>query len=76
MKVVIGVEQDPRVQFTIEIDSLDNLPDVITLPDGSLVTQRGRYASPGNNYSYQRVTSQMIFSGEIKEWVKYSGLKG
>lgn len=72
-KVIIGVEQEPRVQFSIDVDEL---PDSIQLPDGSLVILQGKYASPGDRWCYRRVRSQMIFAGPVFDWVQYTGLTG
>ncbi len=74
-KCIIGVEQEPSIQFTIEADP-NNMPQMIILNDDEKLILVGRYASKGNNYSYCRVFNILNYYGEIKEWVKYSDLKG
>lgn len=76
IEIVIGVEQEPRVQFTIELKEGEKLPDLIRLPDGSLIVQRGRYLSPGDRYSYSRVAPPVDFNGPLKEWPEHTVLKG
>lgn len=75
MKCVIGVEQEPRIQFTIEADT-KNMPKLIILNDGEKLVLSGRYASKGNNYKYDRVTKIYQHTENVKEWVQYSGLTG
>jgi hypothetical protein len=76
IEVIIGVEMEPRVQFTIVVDSLDEMPDAIALPDGSVVVLSGRYLSPGDRYCYKRVKRSMIFSGAVKDWPRLVKLTG
>jgi len=75
-KAIIGVEQFPRVQFTIELAEGETMPSLITLPDTSLIVYAGKYASPGERYMYKRVQSHMIFSGPVREWKEHIGLEG
>jgi hypothetical protein len=74
VKCIIGVEQEPRIQFTIEADP-DNMPDIIKFNYDTYMLV-GRYASQGNNYHYRRVTNIYNFEGPAREWIQYSGLKG
>ncbi len=75
MKCIIGVETEPRIQFTIDADPA-SMPDMIILKNDDQLILVGRYASKGNNYCYKRVLKIHSYSGEVKDWVKYSGLKG
>ena len=76
-EIVIGVEQEPRVQFTLPCGP-DGPPTLILLPDGTHIVKVGRYASPGDHYCYQRVDApaRLPASVVVSPWVKYSGLKG
>lgn len=77
MKVIIGVEQEPRIQFTLAHEEGYKLPDIIKLKDGSLLVLVGKYASPGNKFSYRRAEIRELTSFvEIKPWVQYTKLTG
>lgn len=75
MKVIIGVETEPRMQFTIEADP-NNMPDLIALPNRQLLVKVGAYASSGYNFAYRHVNETLNYDGEVKDWIRYSGLKG
>lgn len=74
-KLIIGVEDEPRMQFTLDGDPA-NPPQIIALPHGKLLMLVGRYASKGDSYHYRHVTNPVIYYGEIKEWIKYRVLTG
>lgn len=73
-KVIIGVEEKPRVQFTMDVG--DELPTLLRLPDGSLIVHRGKYASPGERHSYRRVNEPVDVAVPVKEWAEYTSLEG
>jgi len=72
--IVVGVEQEPRVQFKLAING--EPPGAIRLPDGSVIALRGKYASPGNNYSYFRIeiVEPSFVDGDIIRWEKNTKL--
>lgn len=73
-KVIIGVEEEPRVQFTMMVGN--DLPALLRLPDGSLIVHRGKYASPGERHAYRRVNEPVDVTVPVKAWVEYAGLEG
>jgi hypothetical protein len=75
MKCIIGVEQEPRVQFAIDADP-EHMPDLIILNNGDKLVLVGKYASPGQTYSYKRVEHTYHTETVTKEWVRYSPLVG
>lgn len=75
VKCIIGVEQAPRIQFTIDADP-DNMPQLIVMANGDKLTLTGKCASPGQTYSYMRVDHTYHHHGEVKEWVQYSKMVG
>jgi hypothetical protein len=74
-KIIIGVEQEPRVQFSFYLEKSEDLPDMITLPDGSVVVLHGRYASPGDRYSYRRIRVTASVTN-VAPWEEHTGLVG
>lgn len=74
---IIGVEQEPRVQFTLALAGR-GMPDIIKLHDGSLIMKVGAYASPGNQWCYRRVNEvrELTSFCHVVPWEEYSGLKG
>jgi hypothetical protein len=70
----VGVEEEPRIQFTITVEAEGKIPQLITLPDKSLIGYTGSYAGGGLRYS--RITSTMTFSGMVHDWPLYTKLKG
>ena len=76
MKVIIGVENVPRMQLTIDVDDTDNMPDLIALKDGQLLRLVGKYASPGETFSYRHINQTLHYYGEIKDWSQYTKLTG
>lgn len=77
MTCIVGVEQHPRIQFTIETGE-DGPPLIIRLSDGTHIVKVGQYASPGNRYCYQRTEAPAALPADtvIKPWEKHTGLKG
>lgn len=75
MKCIIGVEQEPRIQFTIDAD-IENMPQLIIMQNNDKLVLVGRYASAGNSYHYRRVDHTYYHQGEVKDWVQYSKLVG
>ena len=77
MKFIIGVEQEPRIQFTLTVGE-DGPPMLIQLPDNSYIVKVGQYASPGNRICYRRVNdpAQIPNTVVIKPWEQYTSLEG
>ena len=75
MKIIIGVETEPRMQFTIDADP-NHMPDIICLKDGQKLIKVGAYASPGYNFSYRHINETLNYDGEVKDWIRYSKLTG
>lgn len=65
MIMIIGVEQEPRVQFSIDAEA-DSMPDLIKLHDGSLIMKVGAYGSGHGHlkWCYRRI-------GEIRELTSF-----
>ena len=70
-KVTIGIEQEPRVRLTLD---LVDLPDLLRLPDGSLCAFHGKYASPGERYSYRRMRAPVDVA-DVRDWPTGSKLE-
>lgn len=77
MKCIIGVEQEPRVQFTLTTGE-DGPPMLIRLPDNSVIVKIGTYLSPGNRYCYRRANEPAVVPETVvvKPWEEYTGLEG
>jgi hypothetical protein len=73
--IIIAVEDDPRMQFTIDVDA-SKPPQIIEIKGGQKLILVGKYASPGDKFSYRHISRVYNHCGEIKEWPKYSELTG
>lgn len=75
MKCIIGVEQAPRIQFIIDADP-ENMPQLIIMANNDTLVYVGKYASPGQEYSYRRVDHTYYHQGEVKDWKQYTKMVG